>query len=190
MTLDLKLIKKQGLTIRQYMMLQFFYFQKSGENKDYVQQYGRVPLTEANELALKGWLKINSFMGEDGKVAKKVELRDKARKLFEGDEDYFLKWFNLFPLKTGDRYLRPKDDDTIKGRALRKKWNKHFKGNADKAKRAIQVLEAEKEWRRRNGKFQFMNNAETWLNQGKWEEYADLLDSKDTQIARLKDDYR
>jgi len=168
------------------MVLQFFYFQKSGDNKDFVEIYGKVPLTEAYILANKGWLKITTL--ENGQRA--VDLRDKTRSLFEGDEDYFLKWFNLFPLKTGDRYLRPKDDDTIKGRALRKKWNKHFKGNADKAKRAIQVLEAEKEWRRKNGKFQFMNNAETWLNQGKWEEYVDLLDSKDAQTARLKDDYR
>ena len=56
------------------------------------------------------------------------------------------------------------------------KWNKLFKNKPHKERRALEVLEAELEWRKANNKMEFMHNAEAWLKQGDYENFEYLLE--------------
>tara|TARA_R110000851_G_scaffold78000_5_gene172059 strand:+ start:1206 stop:1754 length:549 start_codon:yes stop_codon:yes gene_type:complete len=181
MKVDIDEITKYGLTIQVYLDLKYLYFTKIGGEELFVNNYGRVEPFKLYRYETLGFIKT---IGND------YQLRNSMRDLFEGEKDLFLKWFSMFPLKTPTgRYLRPKDDDTITGKKLRQKWNKHFKNNTIGAKKAITVLDAEMSMRRQTGKFEYMHNAETWLNKGDYEIYAELLEKKETISTKRREDY-
>lgn len=145
-----------------------------------------VYLGESTNISFSNLEKKGFIKQVDGKV----ELRENARVLFEQKKDYFHTWLATFPIKTpSKRYLSPVDPDTIMGQKLRKKWNSLFKNNANAAQHAIKVLEAEMEWRRKTGKFEYMHNAETWLNQGDFEKYAYLVEDKQESLSKIREDY-
>lgn len=182
--IDMKTLRSKGLGINEYLDLYMFYCSKKDINIQFREMYNRS--ADIRVLASKGWL----FVKEETMGNITVELRDKTYSLFEGDKDLFLQWFNDFPIKTpSGRTLKVQSVDTNAGRELRKRWNKHFKDKADKAERAIKVLNAEMEWRRHNGKFEFMHNAETWLNQYDYEKYEHLLVDVQTKIDKQREDY-
>tara|TARA_R110000796_G_scaffold114269_1_gene225950 strand:+ start:5029 stop:5598 length:570 start_codon:yes stop_codon:yes gene_type:complete len=188
MKLDIDLIKKNKMSIRTYLDLRFLYFCKLEKDEDFVLNYGGVSNADLYMFESIGFIKIVNI--ENYAIQNRYELREPLRDLFEGEKDLFLTWFSHFPLKTPTgRYLRPKTDETIMGKKLRAKWNKHFKNNTLAAQKAIKVLDAEMTWRRQTGKFEFMNNAETWLNKGNYEMYEELLDSKDSSTAKRREDY-
>ena len=182
-TIDIDAISKLGLTVNDYLLLYYLYSVKKNINEKFRQNY--ILISNYDSVINKGWLFVQKH--DDGV---RVELRDKVYNLFEGDKDYFLEWFSKFPIKTpSGRYLKVKDADTNAGRELHKKWRRHFKNKADKARKAIKVLEAEMEHRRRNNKFEFMHNAETWLNQYDYEKYEYLLDEIKVFTSRKEQDY-
>jgi len=189
MKLDIDLIVKNKMTIQYYLDLRCLYFAKLEKDDDFVNAYGGIDDARLYKYAQLGFIHLKSLTATYV-LREKYELREPIRDLFEGEKDLFLRWFVMFPLKTPTgRYLRPKDDDTIMGKKLRAKWNKHFKNNTLAAQKAIKVLDAEMSWRRQTGKFEFMNNAETWLNKGNYEMYEELLDRKDSSTAKRREDY-
>ena len=181
MNIDINEIAKYKLSIQVYLDLKYLYFNKIPGEELFVTHYGRVEPFKMYRYEALGFIKV---IGND------YQLRNSMRDLFEGEKDLFLKWFSMFPLKTPTgRYLRPKDDDTIKGKTLRKKWNKHFRNNTIGAKKAIAVLEAEMSMRRQTGKFEYMHAAEAWLNGGDYEIYSDLLEEKEQRSTKRREDY-
>ena len=167
--IDTDYLKELGIDIFEYVALYLIYEGRQDIDSKFLKS-----------LEDKGFVKSDD----------KIYLRDKARLIFEQEKDYFCTWLASFPIKTpSNRYLSPVNPDTIMGQKLRKKWNSLFKNNAVAAQKAIEVLEAEMEWRRKTGKFEFMHNAETWLNQGDFEKYEYLLkDKKDIQ-SKIRQDY-
>lgn len=179
-------VKKNQLTIQEYMTLMYIYQRKIKEYEEFISCFGSLFQTILNSLESKGFIKlIKAATFEES-----VHIRDKTKDLFEGEKDLFYEWLGKFPIKTpSGRYLSPKSETTIAGVKLRKKWDKLFKNKASMARKAINVLEAEMEWRRKQGKFEFMHNAETWLNQGDFEKYEDLLTARRKEKDKLYDNY-
>ena len=188
MKIDIDLIRKNKMTIQYYLDLRYLYFCRIEKEEEFVDAYGGIDETRLRKYAMLGFIHLLSL---DAYVMRdKYQLRNPIRDLFEGEQDLFLKWFSTFPLKTpSGRYLRPGSDDTITGKKLRQKWNKHFKNNTLAAKKAITVLEAEMSMRRQTGKFEYMHNAETWLNKGDYEIYAELLEKKNNVSIKTREDY-
>jgi hypothetical protein len=181
MKIDIDEIAKYKLTIQIYLDLKYLYFKKIGGQELFIDNYGRIEAFKLHRYESLGFIKV---IGND------YQLRNPMRDLFEGEKDLFLKWFSIFPLKTpSGRYLRPGSDETITGKKLRQKWNKHFKNNTIAAKKAIKVLEAEMSMRRQTGKFEYMHNAETWLNKGDYEIYAELLEKNNNITTKRREDY-
>ena len=185
MTLNINAIVKAGLTIKTFLDLKYLYHKIKGGEELFVLNYGKLLFDDLYSYQKKGYIKIKH---EDTNV--EFELRNKLCDLFEGEKDYFYTFVVTFPIKTpSGRYLSVKKHDTIAGKELRKKWDKRFKNDAVAARKAIEVLEAEMAWRRKTGKFEFMHNAETWLNQCDFEKYEYLLDEKVTITERSKEDF-
>lgn len=179
MKIDFELLIEKGLNINEYLDLKWLYDFKINNECKFLKLYNlHLDLQHYESLQ---YIKI---------IENEYELRNKIRNLFEGNKDLFLTFLTRFPIKTpSGRYLSTKNEDTIKGKELRKKWNKLFKNNFIAAQKAIDVLDAEMEWRRKNGKFEFMHNAITWLNQGDFQNYEYLLREKKQINTKLREDY-
>lgn len=172
MTIDIEVIEKQGLTIKEFLSLKCLYHKKIGDFPNYVKVYGDLAIHELLDAESAGFIKI-----PDHKKIFNYELRDKIRMIFEGKKDLFLTFLSTFPLKTpSGRYLCTKDADTVAGKKLRIRWDKHFKNDVAKQRKALSVLEAEMAWRVRNNSLEYMNAAEAWLNQGNYQKYEHLLE--------------
>lgn len=120
-----------------------------------------------------GFVKINSDS---------ISLRKLGLDIFEdGVDDKFIEFISVFPNtvpngRGGKRPVSPNTVETKEGSKLRKKWNLVTKGNTELQDKVIKCLEAEIEYRTRQGDLQFMNNAETWLNNHNYEKYEFLLE--------------
>lgn len=181
-TIDTDILRQNDLSVNEYLELLYYYSLEKVINEDFIAKYSPAPPVTLHRLAT-----LNFIFLENG--GRKVVLRERTRDLFEGSTDLFLKWFNIYPIKTpSGRVLRPGSDETVRGRKLRKKWNKYFKNKADLANKAIKILEAELAWRRQTNSFDFMQMAETWLNQGSWEVYEHLLDEFSTNQSKEQED--
>ena len=184
-TIDIKKINGiSGLNLRLYLGLYYLYCLKLNPklNHEFIQAHGPVDLADAKLLESLKYIKL---INKDS-----FELREPARILFEGKKDLFYTWLLGFPIKTpSGRYLSPKGEETIKGKKLRAKWKKLFGNDTLIQQRVIDILAAELKWRKDSGKIEFMHNAETWLNQGDWEIYEDLLKEDETKINRQREDF-
>ena len=109
-----------------------------------------------------------------------IVLRGKGKSLFHVKRDIFLEWLGAYPIKVyktggGTRALSPANDNTILGKKLRKKWEMSFNDPNDEDK-ALRVLKAEVEMRRKSNDLEFMVEATRWLNQGFYQKYEYLLE--------------
>lgn len=131
---------------------------------------------------------------EDKGYIKKIEddnyvLLDKGYDFFVPPEDMFKEFIELFPTRVVNpndgsvRILSPSSPDTIVGKKLKKKWDSITKGKLPTQKHIINCLKAELENRKSTNNLQWMRNAETWLNNGTWEDFAYLLDKPKTTIS-------
>jgi hypothetical protein len=178
-TINLKTLKEHKLTLSEYVYLIGLYENKSDEEMREI--ISCVDILEEDSLQDKGYIKIMP----NGKTI----LRNAGKKLFESG-DLFTRFLVMFPVKTPDgRVLSPAGADTIKGRTLRDKWKRHFKNKPDKERRALEVLDAELEWRRANNNLKFMHNAETWLNQGDYETYEYLLEERKNNSNKAHNEF-
>lgn len=189
--IDFDILKRNKLTVIEYVMLWWVYHKKAKLFEETLDDFG-LHLVKADvleQLESKAYIKISTFTKGEFNTPR-LELRNDIRTLFEGDKDTFATWLGTFPIKTPSRrYLSPVDPDTIMGKKLRKKWDKLFKNNAGGALKALAVLKAEMEWRRKHSTMEYMHNAETWLNQGDFEKYEYLLTDKSTQQAKIREDF-
>ena len=181
---DLSALRKAKLYVNEYMLLYYAYCRYKKVNKTYTDMYGFCSDTYPLLLKLyeKNYVNIDSN--------RLATITQKGIDFFEKDSDLFKEFFEAFPHKTpGGRYLRPGTIDTVAGRKIRKKWERHFQGKVAKAKSAILALKAEIKHRQRNGSLEFMNNMETWINKGNYEVYAHLIE-EDKQIdTKQKEDF-
>lgn len=180
--------KIEGMDLKLYLDLLYLYSIKNDKKlyASFIKCHGgNVSIESANKLQSLKFIKIIDLNKADG-----YELRNSAYDLFEGKKDLFLNWLLTFPIKTpSGRYLSPKNEDTVAGTKLRKKWKKSFGSDTLNQQRAIDILQAEIDWRKKTGKMEFIHNAETWLNQGDWEKYEHLLQDKQKVEVKQKEDF-
>lgn len=179
--INVKQINKMNMSLGLYLSLYYLYCLKENPkiHAEFIKAHGPVDFPTAKSLEDLKYIKITD--GSKGEF----EIREPARLLFEGEKDLFYTWILTFPIKTpSGRYLSPKGHNTVAGKKLRKKWKRLFGNDTMTQQRVINILQAEVDWRKTHGKQEFMHNAETWLNQGDWEKYEDLL--KENQQTNLK----
>lgn len=166
-TLDLTLISSLGLLINEYLILYNL------ANNNEIFKLFKYTLEDLIALEAKGFIKLTN----NG-----VIMRAKSDKLFSVVKvDLFNKWLEIYPIKVsngrgGTRALSPKDENTILGKTLRRKWSSLFKNDVKAQERAILVLELEIAERTRSQDLQFMVEATKWLNQGYFEKYDYLVE--------------
>lgn len=172
--INVDILNRNDLTLSEYVYLKALHENRSKE--ELTQIYTCIDRIEEDGLQERGFIKLMP--------GNTVILREKANRLFDSG-NMFLTFLNTFPIKApSGRYLSPLRSDTIAAEKLEKKWHKLFKGKPHREQRALNVLEAELEWRRNNNKMEFIHNAEAWLNQGDYENFEYLLEEhrhKDTQ---------
>lgn len=163
-TLNLKILKELSLSPNEYVWLFYLYSNQINESINIIVD------VDTNRLQDLKYIKIT----DTGYV-----LRSKGRALFEDDEDkYFYSFVALFPIKTpSGRYLSPNPNtESKKLNDLKAKWKKIFKNNNIAKEKAIKVLSAEIDYRKKMRTQEYMHNADTWLNQADYENYEYLLD--------------
>lgn len=176
-TIPIELLTELGITINEYLILYSLACVSLSENFEYTTK-------QLVELEKKGYIKI---------MSNGICIRYKLNKLFPSGEDpedidLFEQWIDHYPTKVtkktgGTRALSPANTDTILGKKLRKKWNLLFKKDIRLQQKAVDVLEAEVNDKRRSGDLEYMVNAERWLNGGYWEVNDHLLGTE------IKDKY-
>lgn len=175
--INVDVLNKHDLSLSEYVYLKSIYEERS--KAEMLQIFSCIDRIEEDSLQDRNFIKILP----DNEIL----LRDNAIKLFES-KDLFTKYLTMFPVKTpSGRYLSPAGADTIKGAEIEKKWKKIFKNKPHKEQRALDVLEAELEWRRKNNSMEFMHNALTWLNQGNYQNFEYLLEEFSKKQANYTD---
>ena len=170
-------IIESNLSINDYLYLNYLYLKS--KNEDAKDLLDIISSFDDDHLQSRGYLKIT----ESGNV-----LRSKAIELFESKE-LFYKFLSIFPIKTpSGRYLSPAGTEGIAVQNLKKKLIKLFKNKPVYEEKAILVLEAEIEWRRKTGNMEYIHAAEAWLNGGDYEKFEYLLDAKKEDESRYEKD--
>lgn len=173
--IDVEKLLEWGLSLDEYVYLNNMYLEEKDPNLYKILSY-----VDEENLQNKGYIKIT----KDG-----IVLRTKGIELFE-NSNLFIKFVNTFPIKApSGRYLSPLGNKKgVLMTRLKKKWDTHFKNKPHLEEKAIQVLEAELAWRRRNNKLEFINNIEAWLTQANYEKFEYLLNENKTQNEKdMKD---
>ncbi len=178
-TINFEVLIQNKLSINEYLTLYDLVC------PDCISDHYRTSSIDMTSLEKKGLIKM---------TAAGTVVREKARKMFRLDEDYFLKWLNTYPIRVvksrgGSRVLSPAGDETIEGRKLRKKWQTLFVGDPDAEEKAIKVLELEVAMRIKSNDLEYMVEATRWLNGGYHEKMEYLLEEKTDVTGGIVDNY-
>ena len=178
-TIPLKSVIEQGLSINEYLLL---YDISTGFTISNLLDNSIGSLISLEE---KGFIKMSD---------NKMYLRSKANVFFSVDEDLFTEWLNTYPTMVarkhgGKRALSPAGATTILGTKLRVKWDRIFKKDTEKQRKAIKVLELQVKDMKKSGDIEYMVEAARWLNEGYHEKYSDLLDSDTGTNQYENEDY-
>jgi hypothetical protein len=163
--INLDYLETKGMDLNQYLSLMKLYVHQE-ENE-------LLPIKVCDEDF--DWLIQEGLIEEQGI---NLILTDKGREIFERKGDKFEEFYKLFPHKVPDgfgnfRVLSTKDPDSILGNKARKKWARVTKGNLDLQDAIIAALRYEIEYRKKSNSLTYMQNIDTWLNNGTWEKYMD-----------------
>lgn len=165
-SMNIQKILESNITISEYFYLRNLYVK---EDDKIPELFKLIDTINEDSLQDRGFIKIT----ED-----EIILRQKGIDLFES-KSLFYTFLSTFPIKTpSGRYLSPAGIEGVIATKLKKKWDSTFKNKTNLEEKAIKVLEAEVEWRKKSGNMEFIHNAETWLNQGDYEKYEYLLEDK------------
>lgn len=177
--IPMDLVTKFKLNINEYLIL----YSLSSVDISSMYEYEFKHLCSLEE---KGYIKVTI----DG-----IFLRKKVEEIFPRDNtDYFAEWIDHYPTSVkkktgGTRTLSPADPDTVLGKKLRAKWNKHFGKDYNLQRKVVKILEAEVNDKKRSGDLEYMVNAERWLNGGYWELNEHLIESSIRNDRYLDEDY-
>lgn len=179
-TLPVEKIRVLGLTINEYLIL----YDLANDNE--ITNILKFTLLDLAKLESKGFIRIT----REG-----IVMRSKANRLFaNGTEDLFVEWLAAYPVKVkksggGSRALSPSSENTMLGKALRKKWDTLFRKDTNAMLKAIKVLKLEVKMHEKAGDLEFMVEATRWLNQGYFEKYEYLIDEIGEEKERINEDF-
>jgi len=186
-TINIAKLKEFKLNAQEYLTLLFLYVNKTKdkEYQDFVKSFGIVSINQMKRLEQANFIKIPDYIKPEN-----YELREATMELFEGVKDLFITWILTFPVKTpSGRYLSPLGEDTVMAKKLKSKWKSRFGTDTILMQKVIDILQAEVNWRNKNGTMEYIHNAETWLNQGDWEKYEYLLETHKVSKKRRNEDF-
>lgn len=168
-SLNIQNLISNNLTIDEFLYLRNLYVKEEDKISDIFKVINNI---NEDSLQDKGFIKITE---------NEILLRQKAIDLFESKE-LFYKFLSTFPIKTPKgRYLSPASIEGIAVNKLKKKWNSLFKHKSNLEDKAIKVLEAELDWRKKTQQQEFMHAMEAWLNGADYEKYEYLLEDKNNE---------
>lgn len=177
LVIDLKDLKKKGLSVAQFLYLASLYYDIL------VRDMQEIKPEALGDLLNKGYIygKDNGF-----------DITDYGAMMFESDSELFDKFIELYPTRVlspngTPRVLSPSGPDTIAGKKLKGKWDRMTGNRKDLKEHVLKCLEAEINMRKNTNTLHFMRNAETWLNNGTWEDYAYLLENKSAAFGQSSD---
>lgn len=164
------IIDRNLLVLNQLSIAEYYYLYLKGTGKPAALEdviiCGEI---DTEGLQKEGFLKI---MPDNS-----VVLRGRALDLFEDKRNNFIRFVETFPVKSPNgRYLSPSKLEGVAIEKLRKTWKKLFKDQRNAEDHVIKVLEAEIEYRKRQGNMDYMQACEAWLNGANYEKYEYLLE--------------
>jgi len=166
-------LDEMGLTFTEYLILFSIYNQVIYKN------------IQINE-------KVYEQLERKGYIRKEEEvyvLTDKGFDFFVPPENLFAEFITTFPTRVVDpingavRILSPAKSETVAGKKLKHKWDTATKGRLETQKHILACLKAEIQHRTNTNSLQWMRNAETWLNNGTWEDFEYLLNTPSPTIS-------
>lgn len=142
-------------------------------------------IDESNFIDLEkmGWIKLLDAFNETISF-ESIGIREKTTKLFKSDlNTKFLTLWVMYPMKVGDRILKPANSDTKEGQVCFEKWKKIVEGKPLLPDVMIKCLE--KQLKIERHKLQYLQQFKVWLNQQTWERYIDLKETTDDKIEGI-----
>ena len=91
------------------------------------------------------------------------------------EEIKFIEFYNLYPVRVGNRVLRAADVDTVIGKKHEKKYLERVKTKEahELAKKAVSAFVAKQ---KQSGGLKYLPNMETVLNNSMWQTWESLID--------------
>jgi len=165
--LDLNKLSRNDIRPDQYVILAIIYY------KDWETAKKLFSLPEA--IALRNSLVNTKFILDksfDKRFSETVLSTSNVEKLLgvRSDNINFLEFFNEYPMKVGNRILRPKSSDTIEGKKLEKKYLLKVT-TLDQHHRAVEATKAFVRKQKIASKMQFLSGLEVVINNAKWESW-------------------
>tara|TARA_R100001443_G_scaffold117303_1_gene141202 strand:+ start:1367 stop:1960 length:594 start_codon:yes stop_codon:yes gene_type:complete len=167
MMLDLNKLSRNKISPNQFVLLYLLYF-KDWEKAKKLFSYDDV-ISIRNSLidtkfilACKENTKFTDTTISTKNVAKLLDIRS--------DAVNFLEFFNEYPMKIGNRMLRPRDSDTVEGKRLEKKYLTKVTSKVEH-KLAVDATRAFVEKQRVAGQLQFLPALEVVINNSRWESW-------------------
>lgn len=195
MEINIQLLMEIGISPSEYVVLKLLHEKKYAMLESYCSKFGT---TAYFELAQKGFFTIDDnggFTISEDHFSKIVLRKDFLEKLFTVKEGMFYEFFMQYPMKvpssrtgTGTRILRPKNDESVEGQRLKKKYEQLVKGSVDKHKHIMACLKAELAERNRSNSTPFMQELSTWLNQCSYQRYEHLVEiaNQEQEVSEAK----
>jgi len=169
--LDLKKLYKNNLSPNQYVILTMIYYKEWGKiiklfSVEKALQI-RNSLVNTKYILDKDTKKIfNDTVISTSHVEKLLGIRS--------DNINFLEFFNEYPMKVGNRVLRPKNSDTIEGKKLKKKYLAKVKSLEDH-KLAVEATKAFVRRQRISSNLEFLPGLEVVINNAKWQSWETFI---------------
>jgi len=115
---------------------------------------------------------------ESSYITEDDELTSKTTKLFNTDvsEDmiWFVKTYDNYPHKVGDRVLKSKSINSAEGKYCMNKYKNYLKRKEVDGEKMFKGLLVEISLAKKGNKEEYYQNIKTWFNQRSWEKYQDL----------------
>lgn len=167
LTLNISKLKRKQLTPDQFVLL-FLLYHKNFEDIKIL--FGISKAIELRNSLLDSGYLLNS--DSSSKFTETLISKKSVEKLLEirSDSINFFEFYNLYPIRVGNRVLRASGGDSQLAKKHEKKYLTKVKSVEDH-KLAIKSLEAFVNHQRRANKMQFMPNMETVLNNSMWESW-------------------
>lgn len=182
--IDLKFLKKQNLTINEYLVLVKLYALTKNSDIPYTMSAISAQRLKDRRLVIKN---------DEGRLIPTPE----GEALMEGRDfnikpfDLFEKFYEIFPHKVPDGHggYRPVSTLGINSNSAAKTrdiWRRYVRADQESQRHVIECLQAELEYRENNNSLQYLHNIDTWLRQSTWEKWEYLLHSQDN-LFDMKD---
>ena len=167
MILDLNKLSRNKISPNQFVLLYLLYFKDWEKTKKLFSHDDAISIRNSLIdtkfiLACKENTKFTETTISTKNVAKLLDIRS--------DAVNFLEFFNEYPMKIGNRMLRPRDSDTVEGKRLEKKYLTKVTSKVEH-KLAVDANRAFVEKQRVAGQLQFLPALEVVINNSRWESW-------------------